>query len=90
MHYLLQMQLISRSSAKQNVNHTFLPVRRYASVGIYYSISVSLCVTHMLCIKMAKHFVKILLATDSPIILLFHHWGSLLNSDGFNDEYKGG
>jgi len=29
------------------------------------------CVTRVLCIKMAKRFVKILLPTDSPIILVF-------------------
>jgi len=32
---------------------------------------------------MPKHFVTILLLPDSPIILVFRHQGSLLNSDGF-------
>jgi len=46
-------------------------------------LSVCLCVKHMLCKKTAKNFVEILLPPDSPIILVFHHQGSLLNSDGF-------
>jgi len=33
--------------------------------------SVSLCVTHMLCIKIAKRFIKIVLPPNSPIILVF-------------------
>jgi len=53
-----------------------------------------LCVKRVLCIKTAKHFVEILLPPDSPIIMVFRHRGSLLNSDGFNPnggtEYKGG
>jgi len=44
--------------------------------------SVCLCVTRVLCIKTAKLFVEILLHPDSPIILVFRHRGSLLNSDG--------
>jgi len=44
-------------------------------------------------IKMAKHFVKILLPPDSPIILVFRHRRWLLNSNGFSPnrcaEYKG-
>ena len=51
-----------------------------------------LCVTHMLCIKTAKSFIEILLPSDSPI-LIFRHWGSWLNSDGFTPmrgtKYKG-
>ena len=60
-----------------------------ANVGVCYGNSVcvfvclSVCASHVLCIKMAKHFIEILLLPDSPIILVFHHWGSLLNSDGF-------
>jgi len=45
------------------------------------------------CIKTAKCFFEILLPPDSPIILVFRHWGSLLNSDDFTPnggtEYKG-
>jgi len=61
----------------------FLPARRYASAGICYGICICLCVTRVLCIKTAKHFVKILLPPDSPIILVFRHRGSLLTLDGF-------
>jgi len=45
--------------------------------------SVCLCVTRVLCIKTAKHFVEILSPPDSPIILVFRHCSSLLNFDGF-------
>jgi len=55
--------------------------------------SVCLYVTRMLCIKMAKHFVEILLPPDSPIILVFRHQGSLFNCTCFTPnggaEYKG-
>ena len=44
---------------------------------------VCLSVSRVLCVKMAKHFVEILLPPDSPIILVFRYRGSLLNSDGF-------
>jgi len=37
----------------------------------------------MLCIKTAKYLIQILLPRDSPIILVFHHRGSLFNSDDF-------
>jgi len=47
----------------------------------------------VLCFKMAKHFIKILSPPDSFIILVFHHWGLLLNSDSFTPnegaKYKG-
>ena len=61
----------------------FLPMWCHANVGICYDISIRLCVTCVLCVKMPKHFVTILLLPDSPIILVFRHQGSLLNSDGF-------
>jgi len=58
------------------------------------SVCLCVCDTRMLCIKTAKHFVEILLPPDSPIILVFRHRGSLLNSDGFTSngdaKYKGG
>jgi len=65
------------------------------SAGIAVAIpSVLLCVTRVLCVRTAKLFVEILLPPDSPIILVFHHRGSLLNSDCFtfnrDAEYKGG
>ena len=48
----------------------------------------------MLCVKTVKLFVEILLPPDNPIILVFHHQGSLLNSNGFipigGTEYKRG
>ena len=54
--------------------------------------SVCPCVTRTFYIKTAKHFVEIILPPDSPIILVFHRQGSLLNSDGFTpnwgSEYK--
>ena len=54
----------------------------------------TLCIVVHHTVKMAKHFVKILLPFDSPIILVFSHWGALLNSDGFTPnggaKYKGG
>jgi len=56
-------------------------------------LSVCLCVTRVLCIKTAKRFVEILLPSDSTIILVFRHRGSLLNSYGFipnrGAEYNG-
>ena len=56
--------------------------------------AVCLCVTCMPCIKMAECSIKILSPPDSPIILGFHHRGSLLNSDAFTPnggtEYKAG
>ena len=52
------------------------------------------CVTRVLCIKTAQHFMEILSPPDSPIILVFRYQGSLLNSDGFipngGIEYKMG
>jgi len=60
---------------------------------LHFRLCVCLCVTRLLCIKTAKRFVEILLPPDSPIILVFRHRGSLLNSDGFTpnggSEYKG-
>jgi len=62
-----------------------------------YGISVCLrvvrrCHTRVLRIKTAKRFVEIFSQPDSPIILVFRHRGSLLNSDGFTPnggaEYK--
>jgi len=69
----------------ENSPSWFLPARRYASAGIWYRafLCVCVCVIRVLCIKMAKRFVEILLPPDSPIILGFRHRGSLLNSDGF-------
>jgi len=59
----------------------------------HFRLCVCLCVTHVLCVKTAEYFVKILLPPDSLIILVFLHRGSLLNSDGFTPnrgaEYKG-
>jgi len=70
-----------------------MSARVYATAFLSVCLCVCLCVTHMLCVKMAKHFVKILLLPDSPIILVFCHRGSLLNSDGFTTnggvEYRG-
>ena len=48
----------------------------------HFRLSVCLCVTRVLCIKTAKRFIEIFLPPDSPIILVFRHCGSLLNSDG--------
>ena len=45
--------------------------------------SVCLCVTRMLCIKTCKRFVENSFTPDSPIIVVFHHQGSLLNFDSF-------
>ena len=61
----------------------FLLVRCYASMVIGYGISICLCVTCVLCIKMGtgKCFVQILLPPDKPIILDFCHWGLLFNSN---------
>jgi len=63
-----------RDATLARVNATAFP---------YVCLSVCPCVTRVLCIKTAKHFVEILLSPDSPIILVFRHRGSLLNSDGF-------
>jgi len=50
---------------------SFLPTWRYAKRGITMVVpSVHLCVTNVLCIKMAKCFFKILSPPDSPIILV--------------------
>jgi len=63
----------------------------YATAFPSVSVCVSVCHTR-LCIKTAKHFVEILLPPDIPIIPVFRHRGSLLNSDGLTpnggDEYK--
>jgi len=44
----------------------------------HFRLSVCLCVTCVLCIKIAKHFIEILLPPDSPIILVFRHHRWLL------------
>jgi len=53
-----------------------------------------LSVTRMLCVKMAECIIKIVSLSDRHIILVFHHQGSLLRSDGFTPnegtKYKGG
>jgi len=49
----------------------FLPMRHYVSVGVRYGNSICLCVSHMLCIKTTKRFVKILLPPDSPSFKFF-------------------
>jgi len=49
----------------------------------HFHLCICLCVTCVLCIKTAKHFIEILLLLGSAIILVFHHRGLLLNSDGF-------
>jgi len=60
----------------------------------HFRLSVCLSVTRVLCVKTAKPFVEILLPPDSPLILVFRHRGSLVNSDGFTPnwgaECKGG
>ena len=59
-----------------------------------YRPSVRLSVTRVLCVKTAEHIIEILSLSDRPIILVFHHQGSLLKSDGFTPnmgaKYKGG
>jgi len=47
------------------------------------SICLSVCDTHVLCIKMTECFIEVLLPPDSPVILVFRHRGLLLTSDGF-------
>jgi len=37
----------------------------------------------VICVKMAERIIKILSPSDRPIILVFHHQGSLRKSDGF-------
>jgi len=69
----------------------FVPRQCYASAGICYGISICLCaclcVTHLLCFKTAKRFIKIFSPPDSPIIIVFRHRGSLLNSSGFTPNW---
>jgi len=56
--------------------------------------SIRLSVTRVYCVKAAERIIKILSVSDRPIILVFHHQGSLLKSDGFTlnggAKYKGG
>jgi len=56
------------------------------------SLCLSVCYTRD-CIKTAEHMIEILSLSDRPIILVFHHQGSLLKSDGFTPnggaKYKG-
>jgi len=65
----------------------------YATAFLSVCLCVCLCVTRVLCIKTAKCFVKILSPPYNPIILVFHHQESLLNSNDFTpngvDKYKG-
>ena len=55
--------------------------------------SICLSVTRMLCIKTPEH-IQILSPSDRPIILVFHHQGSLHKSDAITPnggtKYKGG
>ena len=57
-----------------------------------FRLSVRLSVTCVYCIKMAER-IKILSMSDRPIILVFHHQGSLRKSDGLTPnggtKYKG-
>jgi len=66
----------------------------YAIARICNANSVCLSVTRMLCVKMAECIIKIVSLSDRHIILVFHHQGSLLRSDGFTPnegtKYKGG
>jgi len=95
---MIKMQLVWLWSLIKDSVLVLLLAWRYFSAGICYHISVCLCVclyvTPVLCMKTAKCFVKILLLPDSPIILVFHHRGLLLNSDIFTPnggaEYKEG
>ena len=69
-----------------------LPVQRYASMGICYGTFVCLCHTCFVSkwLNILSNFFYHLIA---PIILVFCHGGSLLNSDGFTPnvgaEYRG-
>ena len=58
-------------------------------VCVCMCLSVCFYVTHMLCMKTAKRFVKIFLPPDSLIIPIFYHWGLLRNSDGFTSNGGG-
>jgi len=45
--------------------------------------SVRPSVARVLCIKKAERIIEILSRSDKPIVLVFHHQGSLRKSDGF-------
>jgi len=45
-------------------------------------LSVRLPVTRVYCIKTAERIIEVLSRSDSPIILVFRHQGSLCKSDG--------
>jgi len=67
------------------VHPTFLP-KRYAERCICYAnsvrLSVRLSVTRVYCIKTAERIIEIPSPSDRPIILVFHHQGSLRKSEG--------
>ena len=55
--------------------------------------SVRPSVTRVYCIKTAERIIEILSPSDRPIILVFHHQGSLCKSEGVTPnggaKYKG-
>ena len=65
----------------------------YSIVRICHANSVCPSVTRVLCVKMAERIIEILSLSDRPVILVFHHQGSLCKSDGFipngGTKYKG-
>jgi len=62
---LLQMLLVTLHHYCVNTE------MHYVTSDLKIVISVCLCDTRVLCIKMSKRFIKILLPPDNPIILVF-------------------
>jgi len=75
-------------------------VRQHMLYRVYATPIPSIClsvrpsVTRVYCVIIAERIIKIRSLSDRPIILVFHHQGSLLKSDGFTPnggaKYKGG
>ena len=55
----------------------------YAIARICYANSVCLSVTRVICVKTAERIIEFFLPSDSPIIQVFRHQGSLRKSGGF-------
>ena len=64
---------------------------RHLRPSVYPSLCLS--VTRVLCVKTAERIIEILSPSDRPIILVFHHQGSLRKSEGVSSnggaKYKG-
>jgi len=90
---LLTAEAVAGSCDGTSLQSTSFTARRYAERGICYANSVRPSVTRVICMKTDRHIIKVLSLSDSTIILVFRHQGSLHEWDGFAPngvaEYKG-